>query len=80
MPQLKQGFVLEADGKASSVNMATLVYGSWKLEGRRLILSGRSLGNRQTIGLHTGYRKTYGGQSGLAEKRSFAELCQAARR
>lgn len=33
LPELKQGFVLEADGKASSVNMATLSYKAWQQEG-----------------------------------------------
>ena len=32
LPELKQGFVLEADGKASSVNMATLSYKAWQQE------------------------------------------------
>ena len=49
MPQCQQGFMLEADGKARSVNMATLSYKTWKEEDRKLILSGTSIGNRQTI-------------------------------
>lgn len=44
-----QGFRLEADGSASSVNMATLTTERWKREGDRLILEGKSLGNGQTI-------------------------------
>lgn len=44
-----QGFSLEADGKASSINMATLQYKTWKQEGQSLLLSGESIGNAQTI-------------------------------
>ena len=44
-----QGFRLEADGGASSVNMATLTTERWKREGDRLILEGKSIGNGQTI-------------------------------
>ena len=32
MPQMTQGFTLKEDGSASSVNMATLKYESWKEE------------------------------------------------
>lgn len=49
MEDQTQGIKLEADGKASSINMATLVYESWKKEGNQLILSGQSVGNGQTI-------------------------------
>lgn len=49
MPGMEQGFILEGGGKASSINMATLQYNTWKKEGDKLILSGQSLGNRQTI-------------------------------
>ena len=49
MPQMEQGFVLEEGGKASSVNMATLSYEKWEKQNDRLILSGKSIGNRQTI-------------------------------
>lgn len=49
LPELKQGFVLEADGKASSVNMATLSYKAWQQEGAFLILSGKSVDNHQVL-------------------------------
>lgn len=49
MPDMQQGFTLESDGKATSINMATLQYQSWKQEGDLLILSGLSIGNGQTI-------------------------------
>lgn len=45
----EQGFLLEEGGKAESVNMATLQYDSWNLQGNQLILSGKSLGNGTTI-------------------------------
>ena len=49
MPQMRQGFVLGKDGKASSVNMSTLKYETWEKQNGRLILAGKSVGNRQTI-------------------------------
>ena len=49
LPDLEQGFILEKNGKASSVNMATLQYETWKKESDLLILSGKSIGNGQTI-------------------------------
>lgn len=45
----EQGFVLEENGEAFSVNMATLQYEKWENTGNRLILSGKSIGNRQVI-------------------------------
>lgn len=30
MPGMQQGFVLDGDGSASSINMATLKYEAWK--------------------------------------------------
>lgn len=40
-----QGIALEEDGKARSINMATLVYDGWECSGDRLVLSGESIGN-----------------------------------
>lgn len=44
-----QGMMLNENGTASSVNMATLQYESWKKVGDQLILTGKSIGNHQTI-------------------------------
>ena len=44
-----QGVTLSADGKASSIGMATLQYEKWKAEDDKLILWGKSIGNGQTI-------------------------------
>lgn len=44
-----QGIDIQPEGVASSINMATLQYDSWKAEGDKLILNGRSIGNGQTI-------------------------------
>ncbi len=49
MPEIKQGFDLAQGGKAKSIGMATLQYDSWKEKDGRLILSGKSIGNHQTI-------------------------------
>ena len=48
-PKAQQGVRLEKGGKASSLNMATLVYESWELDGNNLKLKGKSIGNKQTI-------------------------------
>lgn len=47
-----QGFDLQKDGKAESINMATLVYERWETDGNDLILYGKSLGNGQVIAFH----------------------------
>lgn len=47
--QFKQGFTLNNDGSAKSINMATLVYDSWQIYDNTLILNGQSLGNGQNI-------------------------------
>jgi hypothetical protein len=44
-----QGIRIEAEGKASSINMQTLVYETWEQQGDQIILTGKSIGNRQTI-------------------------------
>lgn len=49
IPNIKQGLALEEGGKASSINMATLSYETWQQQGSQLILSGKSIGNRQII-------------------------------
>lgn len=49
MPDLVQGFTLEQDGRAESIGMATLQYEQWLRDGDRLILTGKSIGNGQTI-------------------------------
>lgn len=49
MPTMTQGFILNPDGTAESVNMATLQYDTWTLNGNELTMTGRSIGNGQTI-------------------------------
>ena len=45
----EQGIKIEEGGIASSINMATLVYESWKQEGDQLFLKGKSIGNGGTF-------------------------------
>lgn len=45
----EQGFTLGKGGRAESVNMATLKYETWSRKGDRLILTGQSIGNGQTL-------------------------------
>ena len=49
-----QGVWLEDGGKASSINMSTLVYESRR--GSELVLQGKSIGNGQTIDFSEAYR------------------------
>lgn len=49
MEQMEQGIKIENDGKAASINMSTLQYETWKQDGKDLILTGKSIGNGQTI-------------------------------
>lgn len=49
MENQTQGFTLQADGSAQSINMATLRYETWNASGNELTLSGQSIGNGQTI-------------------------------
>lgn len=44
-----QGVEIKGDGTAASINMSTLQYEKWALRGDKLILSGQSVGNGQTI-------------------------------
>ncbi len=44
-----QGIDIGERGIATSVNMRTLIYKSWKLRNGKLTLSGMSVGNRQTL-------------------------------
>lgn len=44
-----QGFTLNQNGTATSINMATLVMKSWNLENKELILQYQSIGNKQTF-------------------------------
>lgn len=55
MPDMEEGMKLEKGGAASSINMATLVYESWKTTEKNesaaenhLILKGKSIGNGVT--------------------------------
>lgn len=56
MEDQMQGISLEKDGKASSINSATLQYRAWVRQGDTLILSGQSLGNGQTIDFVDSYQ------------------------
>lgn len=44
-----QGIKLDKDGKASSINMHTLLYETWEKKGDMLLLTGKSMGNGQII-------------------------------
>ena len=44
-----QGIKFGANGKASSINMATLQYETWTQNGDTIIVTGTSIGNGQTL-------------------------------
>lgn len=44
-----QGFTLNEDGTAASINMATLIMKSWNLQDKTLLLQYQSVGNGQTL-------------------------------
>ncbi len=45
----EQGFSLRAEGEAEAIGTATLVYTAWSLDGEKLALAGKSLGNGEEI-------------------------------
>lgn len=47
--QIVQGINLNADGTASSIGMETLKYEKWELNDKQITLTGKSIGNGQTI-------------------------------
>lgn len=44
-----QGIKIDEGGVASSINMHTLLYKSWRQNGDHVVLGGESIGNGQTI-------------------------------
>lgn len=50
-----QGMQLLPDGRAGSINMHTLLYQSWQLDGNRLTLTGKSIGNGNSSPLTVTY-------------------------
>ena len=50
-PESVMGIEIMVEGEAKSINMATLAYTSWELQGEtnKILLKGQSLGNGQTI-------------------------------
>lgn len=49
MEHMTQGIEISSNGRAQSINMATLQYSAWQRSGDTLTLTGRSIGNGQTI-------------------------------
>lgn len=49
-PEGVMGVEIMVEGEARSINMATLVYSAWELQGEanKIVLKGRSIGNGQT--------------------------------
>lgn len=50
-----QGMMLMKNGEARSINMSTLLYDTWKKDGDKLVLTGKSIGNGQTISFEETY-------------------------
>lgn len=49
MENMYQGITFSDNGVASSINMATLQYNTWRRDGDSLIVTGKSIGNGQII-------------------------------
>ena len=47
--QIVQGINLNSDGTASSIGMSTLQYETWQRKDNQVLLTGKSIGNGQTI-------------------------------
>ena len=72
-----QGIKLEAGGKASSVNMATLQYESWTNEGGQLILTGKASGTaRFCLFRYVDNREADTRQPGFEERKSCDKILQ----
>jgi|GEM_PF-2247716 hypothetical protein len=56
MPGQKEGFTLNKDHSAASINMHTLEIESWDIENGYLNLKTKSIGNGQTIDLIVSYK------------------------
>lgn len=69
------GFVLKADGTASSINSATLVYKKWKISGDKLILTSISLGNHLLSVDNDSLQITSYNNKQLFLKRGTQEFC-----
>ncbi len=61
MPEIYQGIEFMPKGRASSINMATLEYDKYKISSDCLAItiSGRSIGNGQTINFTENYNIEY---------------------
>lgn len=71
----EQGLLLEKGGKAQSINMATLIYTGWSLNGDTLTLRGKSIGNGQTIDFTQSYAvKTLDAKHLVLQDEDGAEL------
>ena len=46
---ITQGISLKENGQASSIGMATLKYETWQIKDGKITLTGKSIGNHQTI-------------------------------
>lgn len=55
IPTQQQGISFHPNGKASSINMQTLQYTNWEKHQNTLFLTGKSIGNHQTISFRQSY-------------------------
>lgn len=75
-----QGIKLDKGGKASSINMHTLIYTAWEKKGSKLILQGESIGNGQTIAFIDEYEIIKLNEQELMLKNDGRELIYQRRR
>ena len=69
-----QGFTLNEDGTASSINMNTLVYQKWVLKKGQLILTAKSIGNHSSSIDNEVYSIELVGKNSLTLNNGFASF------
>ncbi len=70
VPQETEGFQLNADQTAFSINMYTMPYEAWKYENNCIILSGKSVGNKTSSSITDTFKVIYVTDSSLVVERN----------
>jgi len=73
-PNAIQGFTLNEDGTASSINMHTLLYQKWVLKPGKLILTAKSIGNHSSSIDDEAYTIELVGKNSLKLNNGYASL------
>ncbi len=74
VPQETEGFQLNADQIAFSINMYTMPYKAWKYENNCIILSGKSIGNKTSSSITDTFKVIYVTDSSLVVERNSERI------